>query len=102
VRDDHRGCLEDLLFLLAQYPRDLNARFYAGLCCYNLGLADRAAAYMQAVLDDPMDTFHEEAAWYLALSIERAQGMENARAHFQHVAAGGGFYAAQARDRLDR
>lgn len=102
VRDDHRGCLEDLLFLLAQYPKDVNARFYAGLCCYNLGLTDRAAAYMQAVLDDPIDTFREEAAWYLALSIERAQGMERARPHFQRVADGGGFYAAQARARVER
>jgi hypothetical protein len=102
VRDDHRGCLEDLLFLLAQYPKDVNARFYAGLCCYNLGLSDRAAAYMQAVLDDPIDTFHEEAAWYLALSMERAQGMDQARPCFQRVADGGGFYAAQARARLHR
>ena len=97
TRNDHRGCLQDLLFLMGQYPRDINARFYAGLCCYNLGLNDRARGYLQAVVDDPMDTFHEEAAWYLALTVERGEGVDAARALFQRIAEGDGFYAAQAR-----
>ncbi len=102
VRNDHKGCLQDLLFLLAQYPKDVNARFYAGLCCYNLGLPERAKGYLQAVANDPVETFHEEAAWYLALSVDRADGRAAATAHFRHIAEGGGFYAAEARERLDR
>ncbi|MBL8003239.1 MAG: hypothetical protein JNL05_14900 [Flavobacteriales bacterium] len=100
ARNDHRGCLQDLLFLMGQYPRDINARFYAGLCCYNLGLNERARGYLQAVVDDPMDTFHEEAAWYLALSVERGEGADAARPLFQRIADGGGFHAAQAHAHL--
>jgi hypothetical protein len=100
IRNDHRGCLEDLLFLMGQYPKDINARFYAGLCCYNLGLLDRAKAYLAAVVSDPIDTFREEAAWYLALTIERAEGLDAARPHFEQVQAGGGSYAARAAGKL--
>jgi len=101
VRDDHSGCLRDLLFLMGQYPRDINARFYAGLCCYNLGLPERARGYLQAVVDDPVDTFREEATWYLALSIERSEGREAALPLFRQVAENGGHYAAQARRKLE-
>ncbi len=98
--NDHSGCLRDLLFLLSQYPKDINARFYAGLCCYNLGLNDRAMSYLGAVVSDPVDTFREEADWYLALAQERAQGPEAARGAFERIATAGGFYSAKARLKL--
>jgi len=96
ARNDERGCLQDLVHLLGQYPNDVNGRFYAGLCCYNLGLPERAMGYLEAVVNDPLDTFQEEAYWYLALSTERALGMEAAEALYRNVAEGGGFYAPRA------
>lgn len=101
VRNDHKGCLQDLLFLMGQYPKDINARFYAGLCCYNLGLQDRAKAYLSAVTSDPIDTFREEAEWYLALTIERLEGPAAARPRFEQVKAGGGGYAQRAAEKLE-
>ena len=98
--NDHQGCLRDLLFLLGQYPKDINARFYGGLCCYNLGLNDRAMSYLEAVVSDPVDTFREEADWYLALAQERSKGPEAARGVFERIAAAKGFYAAKARLKL--
>jgi hypothetical protein len=102
VRNDERGCLKDLVVLLGQYPADVNARFYAGLCCYNLGLPARAMGYLEAVVADPIDTFHEEAAWYLALSTERAHGAEMAGPLYRKIAEAGGFYAPQAEAKLGR
>ncbi|MBL0037038.1 MAG: hypothetical protein IPP26_15090 [Flavobacteriales bacterium] len=99
--NDHSGCLRDLLFLLSQYPKDINARFYAGLCCYNLGLNDRAMSYLGAVVSDPVDTFREEADWYLALAQERAQGPDAVRGAFERIATAKGFYAAKARLKLN-
>lgn len=95
-----RTALDDLYFLLGQYPDDVNARFYAGLCCYDLGLLARARAFFASVKDNPVDSFNEEAAWYLALTIARMDGAAAARPAFERIAAGEGFYAAQARAKL--
>lgn len=98
---DRRGCLEDLFFLLDQYPEDVNALFYAGLCAHELGLSERAMRHLQLARDHRVDSFAEEAAWYHALALLRARGLEAAHAELQAVAAAGGFYAARARAVLD-
>jgi hypothetical protein len=98
---DRRGCLEDLFFLLDQYPDDVNALFYAGLCAYELGLSDRALLYLQGARDHRVDSFREEAAWYHALALLRARGAEVARAELQAVANAGGFYAVRAKAVLE-
>lgn len=93
---DRRGCLEDLFFLLDQYPDDVNALFYAGLCAYGLGLFDRALLCLERARDHRVDSFREEAVWYHALALLRARGMEVARDELQAVAGAGGFYAGRA------
>ncbi|MFN8351989.1 MAG: hypothetical protein U0U25_11040 [Flavobacteriales bacterium] len=98
---DRRGCLEDLFFLLDQYPEDVNALFYAGLCAYELGLSERALLYLQRARDHRVDSFREEAAWYHALALFRSQGVEVARTELQAVADAGGFYAARAKAVLE-
>ena len=100
VRNDHIGCLADLTFLLEQYPDDVNALFYGGLCAYNLGLYDRALRQLQRTATHPVDSFDEEAAWYHALTLERAGQPEAAQQAFARIAEGGGFYAERARSRL--
>ena len=99
---DHKGCLDDLRFVLGQYPDDVNALFYAGLCSYNLGMYARASALLQRAATHPVDVFDEEALWYGALTTERLGGKEAAREAFARIAAQGGFYAEQARMRLAR
>lgn len=96
ARNDHKGCLDDLRFVLGQYPDDVNALFYAGLCCHNLGLHARARALLQRAAVHPVDVFDEEAAWYHALTLEKLGEREAAREAFGRIAAGGGFYAEQA------
>ena len=99
---DHEGCLDDLRFVLGQYPDDVNALFYAGLCSYNLGMYARASALLQRAATHPVDVFDEEAIWYGALTTERLSGKEAAREAFARIAAQGGFYAEQARMRMAR
>lgn len=98
--NDHKGCLDDLRFVLGQYPDDVNALFYAGLCCHNLGLHARARALLQRAAVHPVDVFDEEAAWYHALTLEKLGERDAAREAFERIAAGGGFYAEQAVRRL--
>lgn len=100
ARNDHKGCLDDLRFLLDQYPDDVNALFYGGLCAYNLGLHDRALRLLGRAATHKVDVFDEEAAWYHALTLERLGGTEAARAAFARIASQGGFYAEQAASRI--
>ena len=100
VQNDHKGCLEELRFLLAQYPDDVNALFYAGLCCYNLGLNERAREFLHRAATHRVDVFDEEAVWYHALTLERLGELQAAQEVYQRIASQGGFYAERATDRL--
>ncbi|MBK6774753.1 MAG: hypothetical protein IPG74_02505 [Flavobacteriales bacterium] len=95
-RNDHKRALTELRTVLAQYPDDINALFYAGLSCYNLGLYKKAERYFARASIHPVGTFDQEARWYQALSTERSEGAPAARPLFLAIAGGGGFYAAQA------
>ncbi|MFZ1687237.1 MAG: hypothetical protein WAU70_07445 [Flavobacteriales bacterium] len=96
ARSDHKRALTDLRIVLAQYPDDINALFYTGLSCYNLGLFTKAERYFARAAAHPVRTFDEEALWYQALSVERSEGTLAAEPLFVAIANGGGFYAAQA------
>lgn len=100
VRNDHKNCLEDLRFLLAQYPNDVNALFYGGLCSYNLGLYSRARDLLHRASTHPIAVFDEEATWYHALTLERMGETEAAQEAFGRIAAQGGFYAERAAGKL--
>lgn len=100
TRNDHKGCLEDLRFLLEQYPNDVNALFYAGLCSYNLGMYSRAGEFLERSAHHPIDTFDEESEWYLAQTLDRSGDREAAVAKYARIVADGGFYAQRARERL--
>jgi hypothetical protein len=100
VQNDHKGCLEELGFVLAQYPEDVNALFYAGLCSYNLGLNIRAERYLDRAARHTFNVFDEEAEWYHALALERSGKKENAFAEFERIARSGSFYADRALAKL--
>jgi tetratricopeptide (TPR) repeat protein len=96
VAGDRQGCLQQLFFLMDQYPDDLNALFYAGLCSYELGLHQRAMGYLARAKNHRIDTFMEEAEWYHALAVEKVQGVEAAKPLIEKVVGRNKFYAARA------
>lgn len=100
AQSDHRACLEDMRFLLLQYPDDVNAQFYAGLCAYNLGLFEQALHELRRASMHEVDCFDEEAAWYHALALEMTGAEEKAKVAYQRIATRGGFYAERARSKL--
>lgn len=97
AHNDHKACLDDLRFLLTQYPDDVNALFYAGLCCYNLGLYQHARSYLHRAATHRIGVFDEEAQWYHALTLERLGEKEAAQEAFTRIVANGGFYADKVR-----
>lgn len=98
----NKAALAEFQQVLAQYPDDVNAQFYAGLCCFNLGLFQRAKPLFLSAAHHPVGTFHEEALWYHALAVEQADGPANAELLFERIVAQGGFYAEQASRRIQR
>ncbi|MBP8823228.1 MAG: tetratricopeptide repeat protein [Flavobacteriales bacterium] len=99
-RGDERQALDQLYLVLGQYPEDVNAQFYAGLACYRLGLSTRAQGHLKAAAANSVDSFREEALWYLALTTEHMAGPTAAHPLFERIAREGGFYAPQAQERL--
>lgn len=97
AKGNDRSALDDLYFLLGQYPEDVNAQFYAGLACHRLGLYPRAIRLLHAAAVNAVDSFREEALWYGALATAKQDGMAAARPALARIAGGGGFYAAQAK-----
>lgn len=102
AKGHERAALDDLYFLLNQYPADVNAQFYAGLACYRLGLYPRALRLFHAAAGNPVDSFQEEATWYGALCLEKTDGRSASRPALERIARSGGFYAAQAKEMLGR
>lgn len=101
AKGNDRTALDDLYFLLGQYPDDVNAQFYAGLACYRLGLYPRAMRLLHAARENTVDSFREESLWYEALATGKQDGKAAARPALERIASGGGFYAAQAKALLE-
>ncbi len=101
VQGEDRDALTGFYQVLAQYPEDVNAQFYAGLACFRSGLFPRAQGHLQAAATNPVDSFQEEARWYGALATERTEGPQAARPLFERIARQGGFYAELAKRRTE-
>jgi TolA-binding protein len=87
------GRLEEIL---ATYPDDVNAHFYAGWCNYNLRQYDQAAANFSACLQLDFANFNEEALWYLAKSKLAAGNVADAKQLFLEIRNQKGYYSKQA------
>lgn len=86
--------------ILKAYPDDVNARFYAGWCYYNLQQYQDAATNFSACLQLEFSNFNEESMWYLAQS-RLANGEKNAAKElFQTIREQKGYYAKQAEKAL--
>lgn len=96
AKGNDRAALDDLYFLLGQFPSDVNAQFYAGLACYRIGLYPRAMRLLHTAASNPVDSFREESLWYGALATDKQDGPDVARPALERIASGGGYYAAQA------
>jgi TolA-binding protein len=86
--------------ILKAYPDDVNARFYAGWCYYNLQQYQEAATNFSACLQLEFSNFNEESMWYLAQS-RLANGEKNAAKELlQNIREQKGYYAKQAEKAL--
>lgn len=98
--NDFKGALAGLLIIQQQFPDDLNAAFYSGLCYFNLGKTRQAISSFDKAMSNSFTTFREESEWYKALSLledgQRGKGKEL----LKKIEKDNGFYAKSAREKL--
>jgi TolA-binding protein len=82
--------------IIKNYPDDVNARFYAGWCYYNLGQYNDACINFSACLQLEFSNFNDEAEWYLAESRLANGDKNSARELFVKIRNQKGFYSKQA------
>ncbi|WP_300663717.1 tetratricopeptide repeat protein [Fluviicola sp.] len=82
--------------IIKTYPDDVNARFYAGWCYYNLGQYNDACLNFSACLQLEFSNFNEEAEWYLAQSRLANGEKALSKELFQKIKNQKGFYSKQA------
>lgn len=86
--------------ILANYPDDVNALFYSGICWFQLKEYDNATTAFQKVVDAPFSNFNEEAEWYTALSLLKLHRIEAAETKLAEIIRLNGFYATQAKKHI--
>lgn len=82
--------------ILETYPDDLNARFYSGLCYYNLQEYNKACVAFSTCLQLSFSNFNEEAQWYLALAKKSNGEIDDAKKLFDQIRLQNGYYSKQA------
>ncbi len=97
---NYKKALSRFETILDTYDMDVNARFYAGLCLYNLGEYDQAIPHFDLCISGPYSNFDEEALWMKALSYEHLGERNKARNIFERIAKERGFYAEQAAKKI--
>ena len=94
------SALADYEVILKQYPGDLNALFYGGLCNYHLHKNDAALDYLNKVIADKVDVFYEEAEWYKSLVLIQASRESDAKILLEKIVKNDGFYKTKAEKKL--
>lgn len=94
--DNYKRALTRYLTILEQYPEDLNALFYGGLCYFNLSKYEKAATLFGRVQQVDLEGFKEEALWYHAKSLIKLNRSAEARLLLDKIIINGGFYTKEA------
>ena len=99
-KNDYKGALGHLLTIQQQYPDDVNASFYSGLCYYNPGKTRNAITMFDKTIGNSITTFKEESEWYKSLSLLEDGKKSDAKELMKKIESEGGFYAKAAREKL--
>lgn len=86
--------------ILQNYPENVNAQFYGGLCMLYLNKPKEALDLLQDAEDNDVQVFIEETLWNEALTYEKLGEDKKAQKMFQQVVNMKGFYESRARKKL--
>ncbi len=86
--------------LIDKNRNDVNASFYSGICCFEMGNYTLAKKRFLSVLNYANPQFEQEATWKLALTCLKAGEKKEAMQLLQQIAEEDGFYAERAKKEL--
>ena len=96
TKGNAKKALTKFELILKNYPTDINANFYGGICYFNLKEYQKAISCFDKCLHSEFNNFNEEAEWYLAKSYLADHQNEKAKNLFKKIIKSGGFYSSQA------
>jgi hypothetical protein len=96
----YAAALADYQTILKQYPADMNALFYGGMCNYYLKANDQAISNFDKIIKDNADIFYEEAEWYKALTLIQSSKMDEAKKLLNKIANSQHYYQKEAAAKL--
>jgi hypothetical protein len=100
--ENYQAALYDFRTILSQYPNDMNALFYAGLCHYHTNNQEKCIAVMDRVLNAKINTFDQDASWYQAMSYKSIQDIEQTRILLTRISQSNSYYGVMANDELKK
>lgn len=95
-KNQYKRALNRYLTILKQYPNDLNALFYGGLCYFNLGQYSAALSLFESIEKVDLEGFKQEAKWYKGKSLIQLKKYPLAKQVLDEIIAEGGFYSQEA------
>lgn len=83
--------------IIDQYPEDVNALFYLGICKFQLHEYEKSISAFANVTSNQFNNFNEEAVWYSAQSLLKLNRKEDAEKLLNEIIRLNGYYSDQAK-----
>jgi tetratricopeptide (TPR) repeat protein len=100
--NEFKEALYEFRTILDQFPEDLNAHFYGGLCYYNIGKYDLAIESFNFVVKHYISAFDQEAEWYKAKTLLNMDKVDDAKEIMESIVEKNGFYSDLAKKQLKK
>ena len=101
-KNQFKSALKKFKVILKQYPKDINALFYSGLCYYNINKQQKAIEHFSACLNNSYTIFNEEAFWYTAKSLYAKGETKKSKQQLEIIIEKNGFYKKSAESLLKK
>jgi TolA-binding protein len=92
-RKQYKRAIPQFVQILSTYPTDVNALFYAGLCCYHANEYTKAISYFKQLEMADFTNFDEEVEWFQWLCFNQLKDQQNSARFAAKIRTRNGFYA---------
>jgi TolA-binding protein len=90
--------LSNFNHILNNYPDDVNALFYGGLCHFEQNQFKESMVFFDLARKSSFINFREESEWFLLLCYIESNDLNNARLLRNEIINSNGFYAKKAKE----
>jgi tetratricopeptide (TPR) repeat protein len=94
--EDYAEAARQLETLARKYPKSIEPQFYLGVSLLFLNENDKALESLGGARSISSDALHDDVSWYLALALDRAGRMDDARHEVENLCSRSGEYQQMA------